>query len=98
MLFHVINKHSKLSLAIHSSHASASLEVQYWKDKLGTDDYEVRAACLWCDRVNENDPSDYYHASSCEARFIRDCIKRETDPEVIKQLNKRLEKALYVGD
>jgi len=92
MLFHVYNPTTKETLAIHSSHAGAKHEASYHPG------FEVRAACSWCDRINVNDPSDYYHAADCESRFLHECITRETDPEAIRKLKIRLERAQYTGD
>ena len=57
-----------------------------------------RSKCPYCGRVNQDNPSDYYHRARCEAGSIREQLAEATDPGVRARLKKRLELAEYVGD
>jgi hypothetical protein len=54
--------------------------------------------CDYCGRPDENNPSDYYHSKRCEADFLREQIRNESDPDELARLRRRLEMAEFVGD
>jgi hypothetical protein len=72
------------------AHQEDAADREYQRQKHGE--------CKWCGRVNEGNPSDYYHRSRCEADSIREALKEVTCPEEKAHLERRLESALYVGD